>query len=392
MRKALLTIVIFIGLITVRQVTLEAQPVDPRIAAAKPAVVRIEVKGQDTRGINRENAGTGFFITADGYLLTAAHVLRTEGGWGEDASTGQSQWTVTVKTSSRTWSQATLLYFDLQTDMALLRVDTSGGLVAYLELGDSSLVSDGSAVIGFGYDTTVVNYHGNVGTTFDSRYLGVFRLQIPAQRGDSGGPVIGDRGEVIGVIRAGLSDRPGRTYATPINLASNLVQLTRSPNVVADNMRTAVPVGVIFTFYGHLNRVPPGYLPCDGSEIRQADYPELYAHLIAVRPELRIDAERAHLPDLRGEFVRGLDAGRGIDPNRALGSSQGFTVERHGHQLSQQIGVSGGWAGGWGGVQDQRAVNSPGDGPMRVLETGENETRPRNVALSFIIRAVAPRN
>lgn len=370
---------------------LQGQVPDPLIAAARPAVVRVEVRGQDSQGVNRENSGSGFFISSDGYILASAHVLRTEAGWAEDVN-GQAQWNITeVSTSSRTWSQATLLYFDSQTDLALLRVDTSGGPVNYLELGDSALVPDGAHVAGFGYDSSVVVYRGSVGMAFDPRYLGVFRLQITAQRGDSGGPVIAESGKVIGVIRAGLTDRLGRTYATPINLASNIVQLTRSPNVVADSMRATVPVGVILPFYGNPHQAPPGYLPCDGSEIRRADYPELYAHLVAVRPELRIDAERSHLPDLRGEFLRGVDADRGIDPNRAVGSSQGFAIESHGHELSQRIGVSGGWAGGWGGVQDQRAVNSPGDGPMRVVETGQNETRPRNVAVAFIIRALAPR-
>ena len=152
-----------------------------------------------------------------------------------------------------------------------------------------------------------------------------------------------------------------------------------------------LPVGSILPFYGNENQRPEGWLFCNGGEVSRHSHPELYSHLITANSDLRVDADRAYLPDLRGEFLRGLDLGRGVDVDRPLGGSQSSqaALPQHDHELSQRIGRSNGWSGGWGSVGSQRAVNGPGDRAM-VVQSSEirRDTHPRNIAVNFIIRAV----
>ena len=81
-----------------------------------------------------------------------------------------------------------------------------------------------------------------------------------------------------------------------------------------------VPRGTILPFYGGNNQLPFGFLFCNGNIISKTKYSDLYSHLVLANPYLRMDDERAQLPDLRGEFIRGWDNGRDIDLKRQLGS------------------------------------------------------------------------
>ena len=179
-----------------------------------------------------------------------------------------------------------------------------------------------------------------------------------------------------------------------------------------------VPIGTILPFYGKMEQRPTGYLFCDGAEFYRDNYPDLFDHLTRANPALRIDDNRANLPDLRGEFLRGVDLGRGVDtdrkspPGHPLGSAQASqaAVAKHDHRLSQKHSISWGWSGGWGDAGNTRAVNhwepatadtdphmtrprpgaSHGDEYMTVIPYESDpsvETRPRNIAVNFIIRA-----
>lgn len=83
------------------------------------------------------------------------------------------------------------------------------------------------------------------------------------------------------------------------------------------------------------------------------------------------------LPDLRGEFVRGLDSGRGVDTGRAFGSAQSDDVKAHSH-TSYQTGWQTGAAGGTEWVGNLTLTSSS--------STGGSETRPRNIAMLYCIK------
>jgi phage-related tail fiber protein len=82
------------------------------------------------------------------------------------------------------------------------------------------------------------------------------------------------------------------------------------------------------------------------------------------------------LPDLRGEFIRGWDNGRGVDAGRAIRTWQTDEIKIHAHST--------GLTGGGAGASYSAHINGAGSGV--TLFTGGAETRPRNVAWLPCIR------
>lgn len=112
--------------------------------------------------------------------------------------------------------------------------------------------------------------------------------------------------------------------------------------------------------------VPSGWLECNGQST-------------AGSPNL-IPLFGTNVPDLRGEFIRGWDDGRNVDVDRTLLSAQAQSIQPHTHSYTAPISDFSPYAGG----------NSSGSIPSGVAattgSTGTTETRPRNVALMFIVK------
>ena len=152
---------------------------------------------------------------------------------------------------------------------------------------------------------------------------------------------------------------------------------------------------------------PTGYLKADGSAISRTTYSALYAALGGISsPYGDGDGSTTfNLPDLRGEFIRGADDGRGVDSGRTIGSTQGqataapsnafatSSVADHQHGLNYFEGPA--------SIQNQSATNSTqtqGHNPVSEVLTdaagghnhsitgGDAETRPRNIALLACIK------
>lgn len=139
-----------------------------------------------------------------------------------------------------------------------------------------------------------------------------------------------------------------------------------------------VPAGSTITFAAAA--APAGWLECDGAVVLRATYPGLFAAIGTVFNTGGESGAQFRLPDLRGEFVRGWDHGRGIDAGRALGSGQAEDLKAHSHSLPVYNDANSGTVG----VED-----SDGTGTARSISTGSTggtETRPRNVALMWIIK------
>jgi phage-related tail fiber protein len=81
---------------------------------------------------------------------------------------------------------------------------------------------------------------------------------------------------------------------------------------------------------------------------------------------------------VRGEFVRGWDNGRGIDPGRARGSFQADAFKSHSHTVTAIFG--GGASFGYQWVQGSTITGS------NAQANGGTETRPRSIALMFIVK------
>lgn len=131
---------------------------------------------------------------------------------------------------------------------------------------------------------------------------------------------------------------------------------------------------------------PAGWLVCDGSAVSRTQYAKLF-QAIQVTFGAGNGVDTFNLPDLRGEFVRGWDGGRGVDTGRTFGSKQEDSVESHEHKTDGSGGSSTHVInlGTDGGIDFfSRTANSSDAGYRAGSQTssyGGSETRPRNVAL-----------
>ncbi|GCU37731.1 phage tail fiber protein [Escherichia coli] len=109
-------------------------------------------------------------------------------------------------------------------------------------------------------------------------------------------------------------------------------------------------------------------------------------------PKLALVFPGLVLTESRGEFIRIWDDGRGVDAGRGLLSAQGHTYQSHSHRLLMSAGSAG--TGNVIGIDSSLNgtltynINQPGGGRLRAIEdTGDTETRPRNIAFNFLVRA-----
>ena len=146
----------------------------------------------------------------------------------------------------------------------------------------------------------------------------------------------------------------------------------------------SVPIGTILPFYGNNSQLPKGYLFCDGTQASKATYPDLYDHLLQADPNLKFGPTWVSLPDLRGEFLRGWDNGRNVDRNRTLGSHQDGEIKQHSHTLQPRFKNN---SSGVHNGSNKNYVTIISPSGQQTGSVGGNETRPRNIAINFIIKA-----
>ncbi|WP_258379908.1 phage tail protein [Pseudomonas atacamensis] len=155
---------------------------------------------------------------------------------------------------------------------------------------------------------------------------------------------------------------------------------------------SALPVGSIVAF--PVDAPPPGFLELDNSVKSSATYPDLSAYLGGKFNKGDEGVGNFRLPEARGEFLRGWDHGRGVDAGREMGSSQGDDIKAHSHSAlfangavgsGTVLGIVNSSAGDRGG--SGAAYAGSGGGQSYISSSGGSETRPRNIAVMWCIKA-----
>ncbi len=171
-------------------------------------------------------AGTGMVLTSDGLILTNNHVV-------EDSTSI----TVTIASTGETYT-ATVVGVDVEDDVALLQLEDASGLDTVSIDDDSTSTGDAVTAVGnaegggvlMAADGEITALDATVTTssegTIDSETLdGMIEIAADVVSGDSGGALLDDEGEVIGMTTAASSGTVETTaYAIPIDTALEIVQ------------------------------------------------------------------------------------------------------------------------------------------------------------------------
>jgi hypothetical protein len=169
----------------------------------------------------------------------------------------------------------------------------------------------------------------------------------------------------------------GTPTAPTATAGTSTTQIATTAFVQTAATARALPIGSIIMHAG--STAPLGYFACDGGAVSRITYPLLFA-AIGTTHGAGNGTTTFNLPDLRGEFVRGWDNGRGVDSGRAFASAQSPQIGEHSHTFSRPINGGSGQPGGTGGSLTVQNTSATGG------TENASETRPRNIALLFCIK------
>ncbi|TQQ85469.1 PDZ domain-containing protein [Peptacetobacter hominis] len=170
---------------------------------------------QETEGV-----GTGIIVDSNGYILTNSHVVSD----GEATS-------VNVLFNDGSDMSGEVIWHDAQLDLAMVKVDKTGLTAA--DLGDSDQVQVGDIAIAIGnplgldlqksVTRGIISGLDRTISTEQANMTGLMQTDASINSGNSGGPLLNEKGEVIGINTAKASQGEGLGFAIPINTAKEIV-------------------------------------------------------------------------------------------------------------------------------------------------------------------------
>ena len=229
-------------------------------------------------------------------------------------------------------------------------------------------------------------------------------------------------GKNASTTQAGIVQLSSATNSDREDMAATPKAVKAAYDKAVEAAANDLPSGAVMYFAGQT--APAGWLKADGAAVSRTTYAALFA-AIGTTYGTGDGRNTFNLPDLRAEFVRGWDDGRGVDSGRAFGSAQGHAVANHyhptgvfwsdnddltmpreteyGNKTSMQagdpaavvLGASQGGANQKNYHLDANLANNKGSGNNWTLTTrtdhltvaqGGGETRPRNIALLACIK------
>ena len=178
---------------------------------------------------------------------------------------------------------------------------------------------------------------------------------------------------------------------------------TNGSGVLSFSNVQGVPSGAVFCIA--VASVPPDYLECNGDPVSRTTYAALFA-VIGTTYGSGNGSSTFNVPDLRGEFIRGFDHGRGADADRAIATAQSSQNKEHNHTASSSVtdpehshtfGSNNSDSGDGNTLNDRsdntntRTMTSSSSSTNISVSTtiandGGSESRPRNISMMYVIK------
>ena len=225
------------------------------IKKVSPAVVGIECYAFGN-SFTPSSSGSGIIMTADGYIVTNAHVVEDAAG-------------ITVVLENGDAYAAELIGADSDTDLAVLKIEASN--LTYAEFGNSDELERGDRVIAIGNpggtvlagSTTVgmvsgLNRNINSSSPYSTSYIQVDAAINP---GNSGGALVNEYGQVVGINSAKIAetDYEGIGFAIPINEALPIIQELMQYGHVTGRAALGIQGYMINEAVAAMRRMPVGF-------------------------------------------------------------------------------------------------------------------------------------
>ncbi|MBA5235297.1 tail fiber protein [Pectobacterium aroidearum] len=252
-----------------------------------------------------------------------------------------------------------------------------------LESGGAGTIKGSVRNAGTAYEPTSINEYleyltgpQSMGSTRISAGIGrwLCHMSVRHRGGNSNGESTGDSDQfgyalidnnmIVSTYEFMLYKQVAGTWLDPVSLWHTGNLNAASINAISISDLAGIPL----PFPGAV--APSGWLKCNGQPFDASQFPVLAARY-----------PTGFLPDLRGEFVRGWDDGRGINPSRGLLTTESDMFAAHAHVIA---------AGTSNNVTGTHMISSNGVSSEQIGTTnpaGGTETRPRNIAFNYIVRA-----
>ena len=201
----------------------------PRIQGQMPEIFRELLEKRQRPARPSRTMGSGFVISADGYILTNHHVV------------DQAE-EIQVQFADRSEYTATVVGSDRRSDLALLKIEAND--LPSLEFADSDSIKVGAWVLAIGspfgldYSVTagIISAIGrSLPTVQGENYVPFIQTDVAINRGNSGGPLFNLDGQVVGInsqIYSPTGGSVGLSFSIPVSIASNVVAQLREDGKV----------------------------------------------------------------------------------------------------------------------------------------------------------------
>ncbi|MDZ4852881.1 MAG: trypsin-like peptidase domain-containing protein [Pirellulaceae bacterium] len=279
-------------------------PVVRAIRSVEPAVVNIQgnktisttVSGSNGTGKQEVNGmGTGVVIDPRGYIITNLHVV-------------QDVTKIEVTLADGTTTEAKMLNFDPETDLALIRIQVDH-LLPVIPMGSSNDVMRGETVIAignpFGYQHTATQgivsaLHRNIPVNGSQEYKDLIQTNADINPGNSGGPLVNIDGKVIGINVAVRVGAQGIGFAIPIDAAMEVMaDLVAACN--SDGVTHGLTLQTAYCEQGTEARVSEVVRTASSGNSEELHPGDIVKTIAGVKIQNRLDSELCLLGRDRGE-------------------------------------------------------------------------------------------